>query len=72
MQVAAAILDKFFYYEEIDRDELFWLDSPMLEADDEDSVLAVVWLLALTWGSGALIFAFFAGTIGNLDNGSWE
>lgn len=38
----------------------------MLEAEEEDSVLAVAWLLAFTYGSGGLPLAFLAGTIGNL------
>ena len=31
-----------FYWDEFDKDELEWLDSLMLEAEEEDSVLAVV------------------------------
>lgn len=39
----------------------------MLEADEEDSVLAVVWLLAFTYGSGALVLFFLAGTMGSFE-----
>jgi hypothetical protein len=48
-----------------DEEELEWLESFTLEADDEDSVLAVVWLAPLTCGRGALILFFLAGTMGS-------
>lgn len=44
-------------------EELFWLFSPILDAEDEDSVLAVVWLFAFTYGRGRLFFVLLAGTI---------
>jgi hypothetical protein len=43
------------------------LDSLILEADEEDSVLAVTWLLAFTCGRGGFALVFLAGTIGNLE-----
>lgn len=52
----------------LERDELLWrLDSLMLEAEEEDSVLAVTWLFAFTWGRGGLGLDFLAGTIGNFE-----
>lgn len=48
-----------------EHEELEWLESLMLEADEEDSVFAVVWLAPFTWGRGGFIFDFFAGTIGS-------
>lgn len=52
----------------LERDELLWrLDSLMLEAEEEDSVLAVTWLFALTWGRGGFGLVFLAGTIGSFE-----
>lgn len=39
----------------------------MLEADEEDSVLAVTWLLAFTCGRGGFALVFLAGTMGNFE-----
>lgn len=35
----------------------------MLDAEEEDSVFAVVWLFAFTWGRGRLFLDFLAGTM---------
>lgn len=52
-----------------EEEELEWLESFTLDAEEDDSVLAVVWFAPLTYGSGALILFFLAGTMGSFCTG---